>query len=199
MAPLTTLELILAVLALVAVAAAFAFWLQARRLTHARTRFGPEFDRTLSQTHDEKRAEALLHEREQRVAKFAIKPLSERQRKRFILDWNNVQAEFVDDPHTAVRDADELLSDVMQTRGYPMSDFDQRAADLSVDHPDVVENYRRGHVIVVRHQNGEAGTEELRQAMIHFRALFDDLVNEPGPNTPKRRITRRSDGVASND
>lgn len=199
MAPLTTMELVLAIFVLVLAAATFAFWLRARRLTHAKRRFGPEFERTLHRTGDEDSAETLLHEREQRVAKFAIKPLSERQRKRFIGDWNSIQAEFVDDPHTAVRDADELLSDVMQVRGYPMSDFDQRAADLSVDHPDVVENYRRGHVIVARHQNGEAGTEELRQAMIHFRALFDDLVNEPGPHTPKRRITRRSDGVTSND
>ncbi|MFP5396672.1 MAG: hypothetical protein ACLGHF_11015 [Alphaproteobacteria bacterium] len=100
-------------------------------------------------------------------------------RDHFIATWRDVQAQFVDDPNYAVTRADDLLGEVMRARGYPMADFQERADDLSVDHPEVVENYRRGHEIAVRHSRGEASTEDLRRAMIHYRTLFDDLVHEP--------------------
>lgn len=97
---------------------------------------------------------------------------------RSIATWQSTQAEFVDDPREAAQRADALLGDVMAARGYPVSDFEQRAADLSVDHPLVVQHYRAGHAIALRHEQGEAGTEDLRQAMIHYRSLFDELVTE---------------------
>jgi hypothetical protein len=124
-------------------------------------------------------AEAGLKERTQRVERLNIRPLAPGDRARFIESWSRVQARFVDGPGGAVTEADQLLRDVMSTRGYPVSDFEQRAADISVDHPLVMENYRTAHAIAVRQTQGQANTEDLRQAMIHYRTLFEDLVGEP--------------------
>ena len=110
---------------------------------------------------------------------FAIRPLAASDRERYIASWHKIQTEFVDDPKNSVTQADQLLGDVMSTRGYSVSEFEQRSADISVDHPLVVENYRAAHEIAVRHAAGQASTEDLRQAMIHYRTLFDELVGEP--------------------
>jgi len=111
-----------------------------------------------------------------------IRPLGRQDQARFVDAWRRVQADFVDNPKRAVTAADRLLGDVMATRGYPVEDFEQRSQDLSVDHPEVVENYRTAHEIALAHERGRAGTEDLRQAMIHFRALFEDLVEDPTPH-----------------
>jgi hypothetical protein len=146
-----------------------------------RARFGPEYDRMLDATGEPAKAEAELREREQRVAKFHIVPLAEPDRVRFGEAWTRVQADFVDDPRGAITRADGLLGEVMAARGYPVTDFEQRSADLSVDHPVMVQNYRAAHDIAVKHASGRAGTEDLRQAMIAYRALFVELLEERAP------------------
>jgi hypothetical protein len=125
---------------------------------------------------DRAKAEADLAQREKRVEKLDIRPLEPGKRREFVSRWEGVQARFVDDPPRAVAFADALLGDVMKARGYPVTDFDQRASDISVDHPVVVEHYHKGHDIALRQERGEASTEDLRQALIHYRALFDNLV-----------------------
>ena len=122
------------------------------------------------------RAEAQLEKRAERVEKYHLRPLAAEDRSRFTEQWDRVQAHFVDAPAGAVAEADQLLGDIMATCGYPMGDFEQRAADISVDHPVVVQNYRSAHDIAVRQAKGQANTEDLRRAMIHYRALFEDLV-----------------------
>jgi hypothetical protein len=178
---LTNTEIILLVLVLALAAVALWLWLRSRRTAALKDRFGPEYERTVHEVGDERKAATLLEKREKRVSSYTIKPLPAEMRAHFVETWRQVQAQFVDDPKYAVTRADDLLGEVMRARGYPVSDFDHRAEDLSVDHPDVVQNYRTAHDIAVRHSRGEASTEDLRTAMIHYRALFDDLVNEPDP------------------
>ena len=170
----STILIVLAVVVVVAIGALIL--LRRRRSEHLQSRFGPEYERELEAKGSKAKAEADLLEREKRVEKLDIRPLDPAARDDFSERWTEVQARFVDDPPSAVASADALLGEVMKARGYPVSDFDQRAGDISVDHPDVVEQYRAGHAIAERHSRGEAETEDLRQAMIHYRALFDDLV-----------------------
>ncbi|WP_404481277.1 hypothetical protein [Novosphingobium sp. BL-52-GroH] len=150
-----------------------------RRSAALRDRYGEEYARTVEKAGNPYEGEALLQERVKRVAAFHIRPLAPAQRHAFIDDWLSIQARFVDDPSGAVIRADVLLSDVMLARGYPVAEFEQRYEDLSVDHAEVVAHYRTAHAIAGSHAQGEARTEELRRAMIHYRTLFDDLVNEP--------------------
>ena len=175
----TTLAIIIAVVVVVValIAAGVYIYMQNQRTKRLQSRFGPEYQRTLEETGDKQKAEAKLYKLEKRVDSFAIRALAPEERARYVSSWQRVQAEFVDRPGEAVGHADELLGSVMSARGYPVSDFEQRAADLSVDHPSVVQNYRAAHEIAVK--RGEADTEALRQAMIHYRALFADLVDEP--------------------
>ena len=175
----TTIIILVAVLA--AVLIALALVMRQRRSANLRDRFGPEYERAVEETGGRRKAEAQLHDREKRVEAFAIRPLGPGEGQRYVHLWRKVQADFVDDPKAAVSRADALLSEIMSARGYPVGDFEQRSADLSVDHPVVVQNYRAAHAIAVRHARGEAGTEDLRQAMIHYRSLFEDLVDEPAP------------------
>src|SRR5215212_1792862 len=171
-----SLLIVMAVVAVVIVGGALLF--QRRRSEHLRSRFGPEYEHEIEEKGSRRKAEAELVNREKRVEKLTIVPLEPAAREEFVERWADVQARFVDDPPRAVAYADALLAEVMSVRGYPVGDFDQRAGDVSVDHPAVVEHYRAGHDIAVRHKRGEAGTEGLRQAMIHYRALFDELVSE---------------------
>lgn len=173
-----TLLIVVAVVAVLAVGS----WLfyQRRQSEHLRSRFGPEYEHEVEEKGSRRKAEAELADREKRVKKLDIRPLEPAARRGFVERWKEVQARFVDNPPGAVGEADDLLGEVMRTRGYPVSDFDHRAADISVDHPEVVKHYRAGHDIAVRHERGEASTEELRQAMIHYRALFDELVEDEG-------------------
>lgn len=144
-----------------------------------RNRFGSEYDRAVLDHGSEHKAEVKLAARETRVENLKIRELGATERERFIADWQTVQSRFVDHPKGAVTEADELISSLMQARGYPVADFDQRAADISVNHPRVVEYYRSAHSVAVRLSGAEATTEDLRTAMIQYRALFDELVQLP--------------------
>jgi len=155
-----------------------------RRSGHLRARFGPEYERAVEASGGRGKAEAHLHQREKRVEKFDIRPLRTNERDIYVASWREVQATFVDDPKSAVIRADQLLGDVMGVRGYPVGDFDQRSSDLSVDHPIVVQHYRAAHDIAESHGRGQASTEDLRQAMIHYRALFEELTGEPRTDEP---------------
>ena len=151
-----------------------------RRTNRLRNQFGgAEYTLAVKEGRSKRRAEAALDKRAERVEGFHIKPVGAGERARFVETWGKVQARFVDDPGIAVTDADQLLGDVMSTRGYPVSDFEQRAADISVAYPLVLGNYRSAHAIAVRQTRGQASTEELRQAMIQYRTLFDELVGAP--------------------
>ena len=153
--------------------------LRKRRTERLRTQFGgAEYDRALAKGGSRRHGEAGLEERSDRIEALHIQPLTAGDRARFSESWRRVQGRFVDSPGGAVTDADQLLRDVMSTRGYPVTDFEQRAADVSVDHPLVIDNYRKAHEIAARQGLGHASTEELRQAMIHFRTLFEDLVGK---------------------
>jgi len=155
----------------------------AHRSRKLRARFAAaEYDRTVKTVGHRRKAEAQLQQREKRVRGFALTALSQRDREAFVSEWSHTQAQFVDAPEQAVTHADQLMGRVMAARGYPMSDFDQQSADLSVDHPAVIENYRTAHDIAVRHAKGEATTEDMRQAIIHYRGLFEELV-EPVAET----------------
>jgi hypothetical protein len=147
-----------------------------RRREHLRENFGPEYDRAVAVHGSPARAEAVLADREKRVHSLSIKHLSASDRATYTAEWEAVQRRFVDDPAMAVSEADSLVNRVMTARGYPMGDFEQRAADISVDYPTVVQNYRLARDIAARHSTGQASTEELRQAMVHYRSLFAELL-----------------------
>ena len=175
----TELALIIALVAIVVAGIAAWLFLRKRRTERLRTQFGgAEYDRAVKEDGSRRHAEAGLKERTERVESLSIRPLAAADRARFVESWRRVQARFVDGPGGAVTEADQLLGDVMSTRGYPVSDFEQRAADISVDHPLVLENYRTAHEIAVRQTQGQANTEDLRQAMIHYRTLFEELVGD---------------------
>jgi FtsZ-interacting cell division protein ZipA len=147
-----------------------------RRTGRLQQRFGPEYDRAVDSAESKRQAEAELQAREERRERLEIRPLSQSARARYVEAWRVTQAQFVDDPRTAVASADSLIQAVMAERGYPVEDFEQRAADVSLDHPQVVENYREGHRLAQATAGGDRSTENLRQAMKHYRALFDELV-----------------------
>jgi hypothetical protein len=144
-----------------------------------RQRFGPEYERAVLKHGSERKAEAKLLDREKRVEKLNIRDLDPMEYERFSKRWESLQSRFVDSPKGAVAEADDLVSSLMKARGYPVSDFDQRAADISVGHPRVVENYRSAHEIALRVGKDAGTTEDLRTAMIHYRALFEELVQVP--------------------
>jgi len=179
--------IIVAVVVIAALIVAALIWSRRRRSDHLRDKFGREYDRAVEEKGGRAKAEAELAEREKRVEKLNIRPLSTSERREFIDRWTEVQARFVDDPPRAVAFADALLGQVMKARAYPVTDFDQRAGDISVDHPIVVEHYHKAHDIALRHEKGEASTEDLRQAMIHYRALFDNLVGVQAPSSSAER------------
>lgn len=168
------------VLIIGAVVALAVIWFVTRQ---ARTRalqrdFGPEYDRTMARAGDRGAAESDLRDRRERVSALDVRPLSRSDHDRFATEWTKVQAAFVDAPAEAVTDADQLIQQVMTTRGYPVQDFDRRAADVSVDHPDVVENYRSAHSIALKEarEDADANTEALRKAMVYYRSLFEELL-----------------------
>jgi len=174
-----TLMIIGVVIAVLVIAGLALAWMRYRS-ERLRSRFGPEYVRAVEDTGGQRQAEAALQARTARVRKYHLKPLADDERMRFAAAWRRVQAKFVDDPAGAARSADDLLGDVMNVRGYPQADIDQRLEDLSVDHGEAVQNYRLAREIVGKHARGDAGTEDMRQAMIHYRTLFEDLLGEPG-------------------
>ena len=185
-----TAIIVISLLVIAAILGVAAFFVVRKRRTEKlRNRFGPEYDHAVQETGDRSRAEATLEEREERVERLHIRPLTPEDVDRFGGLWQKVQTLFVDDPKGAVTEADQVLRDVMSKRGYPVTDFEQRAADISVEHPRVVERYRAGHEIAVRHAQGQASTEDLRQAMIHYRVLFLELVG--GSETASAEVVRK--------
>jgi hypothetical protein len=171
----------LAVVAILIIVAVAVIYVRKRKSTTAdlRKKFGPEYDRAVRVHGSERKAEAKLEDREKRVDKLDIRDLDPMERERFSKRWESIQSRFIDSPKGAVVEADDLVSSLMKTRGYPLADFDQRAADISVDHPRMVENYRSAHEIALRVGKNEATTEDLRTAMIHYRSLFEELVQVP--------------------
>jgi hypothetical protein len=176
----TDLALMVAFVLVLALVSSALLLLRKRRTERLRTQFGgAEYARAVERDGGRQRAEAALEKRTQRVEQFHVRPLAVEDRTRFVESWRGVQARFVDGPADAVTEADQLLGDVMSARGYPVSDFEQRAADISVDHPLVLANYRTAHEIALRQTRGQASTEDLRQAMVHYRSLFEELIAEP--------------------
>ncbi|MEY4582100.1 MAG: hypothetical protein RL701_6803 [Pseudomonadota bacterium] len=181
---LTTNQLIVIAAAIVLVAAAIAVFASRRsRQRHAglKDRFGPEYDREVEKHGNVARAERELIARQKRVEERHLKPLAEADRARFSADWRVVQARFVDDPSSAVSAAHDLIKAVMLARGYDIEDYDTRVADLSVGHANVVQHYRAARGLADANREGRANTEELRQAVVHYRALFADLLEQPTP------------------
>jgi hypothetical protein len=187
----TTILVMTIVVVVGALVAAALIWnsTRKRRRQVLKDRFGPEYDRAVDAFGGPRPAERELEARQRRVERFHIRPLSAELHQRFAEAWKRVQSRFVDDPSMAVSEANGLVKEVMQARGYPMVEFEQRAADISVDHPHVVEHYRSAREIAQSNHQGRASTEELRQAMVHYRALFEDLL-EAAPSTVRRVSAR---------
>jgi hypothetical protein len=177
MTTIPTNALILAIVLIILVAGVIA-WLvmQKQKSANLKRRFGPEYDRAVKEHGSRTKAEAELSKREQRVSGLKIIPVTATEAARFSNAWNSLQGRFVDDPKGVVAEADLLVRELMLKRGYPMGDFELRAADISVDHPGVVKNYRAAQIIAARNARGEADTEELRAAVVHYRTLFDELL-----------------------
>jgi hypothetical protein len=173
----TTYTIIAVVLVLVVVGAILgSVFARRRRSEQFHDRFGPEYDHTVKTMGGEKKAQTELDERQKHVEGLHIRPLSASERERYLAEWAAVQSRFVDEPGQAIVDADRLIMEVMQLRAYPVSDFDQRAADISVSYPALVSNYRAARAIAIKNKQHQADTEELRQAMIHYRSLFKELL-----------------------
>lgn len=175
---MTTMQLAVIIIVAIAVIGLVLLLVLQKRTKTLRARFGPEYDRAVAETGNRFKAESKLESVEKRVKSYSLTTLSVADRDRFQQSWRKIQSEFVDDPGRALSDADKLLGAMMLACGYPASDFENRAAEISVDHATVVENYRAGHDIAVLHSQRQATTEDLRKAMIHYRALFDELVGD---------------------
>jgi hypothetical protein len=181
----------LIIIAVVAIAALAAWtWQRRQRTTLLKKRFGPEYDRVVHHAGTVSRAEAQLEARAKRVSDLHIRPLTPEARDRYSSEWTRVQSRFVDDPGGAVTEADRLVGEVMNERGYPLGEFEQRVEDISVDHPTVVMNYRATRDIVSRHAAGKASTEDLRQAVVHYRVLFRELLETPETTRHELRDVR---------
>lgn len=179
-----TITIIVAAIALVVVLAV-AYMSSRKRTSDAlHERFGSEYDQTVAETGERSKAEARLKERVARVERLDIRPLSREKREVYAERWNRVQGHFVDEPEEAVIEADSLIQEVMGARGYPIANFEQRAADISVDHPEVTSNYREAHGTYVRARQHEASTDELRAGFVAYRALFEELLEPPGATEP---------------
>jgi hypothetical protein len=151
------------------------------RTDRLQRRFGPEYERTIEQAESRREAESELSARMKRRRELEIQPVSPETAERYTVEWRDVQARFVDQPSQAVKDADRLVTRLMQERGYPTDDFEQQAADVSVDHPNVVDNYRGAHTVWLSNEQGKAETEDLRRAMVHYRSLFEELLERETP------------------
>jgi hypothetical protein len=184
----TTALVILVIVVAVALAVGAVIYLRRRRTKNLQRQFGPEYKRALDRYGDQSKAETELAAREKRVRKLEVRTLTAEEGARFTHAWKKTQARFVDEPSRAVREADGMVKEVMQTRGYPVADFEQRAADISVGHPNVVANYRAARDIAQRNNSGKATTEDLRQAMVHYRSLFEELLDTQTTATRKEAV-----------
>jgi hypothetical protein len=183
-----TTTILFLVLIIVIIAVAILVFIGRRRSAALRHKYGSEYRRAVGEFGDERKAEAELTAREKRVHSLNIRELTPEEQERFADSWKKAQARFVDEPSQAAADADILVKEVMQTRGYPIGDFEQRAADISVDHPDVVSNYRAARAIALRNNAGKATTEDIRQAMVHYRSLFEEFLETTEPATYSEKV-----------
>jgi hypothetical protein len=179
MDPKILIPVIIVVAALIVIAAVLIT--RKRKSKHLKQQFGPEYDRAVEQQGNARHAEVILLEREKRVEKFSLRPLPPSDRQRYAEDWAAVKRRFVDDPSNAVNQADTLVNTVLAARGYPVGEAEQQAADISVNYPSLVENYRAARVVMLRHSQSQASTEDLRLAMVNFRSLFDELLETAKP------------------
>jgi hypothetical protein len=189
-----TIVMVIVIAVVVIAAAALAFAYQRRRSGQLQERFGPEYERTIDESGDRRAAERELRGRERRVSKLDIHPLSGESAQRYRAEWNTLQQSFVDEPNTAVDEADRLVIRIMREEGYPVDEFDQRANDISVDHPEVALHYREAHRVAVARTKGEADTEDLRQAVTEYRQLVDVLLADRTEGGGDHR-TMPTDGV----
>jgi len=175
---MNTTYIVIAVLIVIVIAVSIVLPMLARRkrVKQLQSHFGAEYDHTVETLGDEKQAHRELENRQKHVASLDIHPLSAKERERYTADWIAVQSKFVDEPGQAIVDADRLIMEVMQLRAYPISDFEQRAADVSVSYPELVSNYRAAREIALKNEQHQASTEELRQALIYYRSLFEELL-----------------------
>jgi hypothetical protein len=183
----TWVWIVIAVVVAIVVLGVVASALRTRRSRSLQERFGREYDRTVDKAGGRREAEQELREREKRHDALELRPLSHEARERYLLQWQATQGRFVDDPTGAVSEADDLVQRVMRDRGYPVDDFEQRAADISVEHPDLVEKYRTANGIARASERGEASTEDLRHSVRHYRALFVELLELPGDDDASPR------------
>jgi len=172
----TYIILIVVLVLVVGVVLALVYSSRNRRSSRLQDKFGSEYDHTVQAMGGKKKAQKELEERQKHVNTLEIHPLSPSERAHYLTDWAVVQSKFVDQPGEAIGNADRLINEVMQSRGYPVADFEQRAADISVNYPTLVSNYRAARAIAIKNEQHKADTEELRQAMIYYRSLFDELV-----------------------
>jgi len=182
---MSTTTAVILILVILALAAAAWYFITRQRTKQLRSRFGPEYHHAVEEFGSQARAEEALRKREKRMERLTLHPLSREDCDRFDRRWHELQARFVDDPAASIREADALIAEVMQARGYPMTEFERRAEDISVNHPTVVQNYRTAHEIALRHERGQASTEDLRHALVCYRDLFDEML-ETHAVEPKR-------------
>lgn len=187
---MTSTQLVVLAVIVVALIVVTAIVVMRNRTQKLRAHFGPEYDCTVAETGNRFKAEAELARVEARVRRYELRPIAAADRDRYRQSWRVIQAKFVDDPSRALAEADQLLGRVMQARGYPPTDFENRALEISVDHAAVVDNYRAGHEIVLRNAQRQATTEDLRKAMVHYRALFDELTQEEPTPLRARAVGR---------
>jgi hypothetical protein len=173
---MTTASIVILVCAAIAIALVAWYFLHERRTKQLRSQFGPEYQQAIREYGGQAKAEDALSRRQKRMEKIHIRTLTPPEKERFAEQWQDVQSRFVDDPPASIREADSLVSGLLNARGYPMGEFEHRAEDISVDHPMVVKNYRAAHAIALRHEKGQASTEDLRQALVYYRELFDELL-----------------------
>jgi plasmid stabilization system protein ParE len=183
----TTAAVVIAVIVVLVVVGVVAALMRGRRRSALQQRFGPEYERTVSHSSGRREAERDLRERERHHAELPLRELDPQQRQRYANEWEQTQAHFVDQPETATREADQLVTQVMSERGYPVEDFDRRISDLSVEHASTLEHYRDAHEINLANERGQATTEQLRQALVHYRALFAELL---GDSSGGRQVPR---------
>jgi hypothetical protein len=198
---MTTIVSVVVLVVVIIVIAGLVFWLyKKQRSEKLRQRFGPEYDRTVSEAGDRREAESELKDRERRREQLDLHSLPSETRDRFRDEWNGIQQRFVDVPGQAVQDADELVARIMREIGYPMDDFEQRAADISVEHPRVVQHYRAAHSTAIEHQRGHAETEQLRQSVTSYRVLVDVLLEDESDGTVEGKTrTPPEDGAGSSN
>jgi hypothetical protein len=187
---MTPAQIAVVAVIVIALIAAVVVIILRNRTRKLRAQFGSEYDRAVAETGNKFKAEAELERVEKRVKRYSLRPLTAVDRERFQQSWRAIQAMFVDDPARAFLEADKLLGAVMSARGYPATDFEHRAVEISVDHAAVVEHYRAGHEIALRHSQRQASTEDLRRGMVHYRTLFDELMEEEAVPMPARAVGR---------